>query len=272
MLALFSVRRGSAFAPLLETDKSLLRQASIRRDQLQRDGWGVAWRESPSTLPEVFKSPRPLADDRAALRRAARRAQGTSVLFHLRRASNPRGLPIARMRGRRNLQPFSYGKWMFAHNGTVPFPDAAARRLGRFSGRVRGLNDSEILFWLIMKELAAGAGVPAAIRRTRRTLARVARETSPGAAPHLGLNVMLSDGKTFWAYAEAPAGARGTALATPDRPYSELAYLATPDRLWAASEPVWTGGDWRSLRSGELLAARVARGRIVCRKRRLISK
>lgn len=234
MLAVVSSRLTSASAPLVQTDRSLWRQSFARKGQVQRDGWGVAWYAGPR--PHVFKSAGPLPEQKELLRRAARKAVGRSVLFHLRRASNPRGLPMARLRGRRNLQPFCFGRWTFAHNGTIPFPDETARRLGTLRRRLRGLNDSEVLFWLIMKELRdRGGAVPAAVRAVRRVLKQVAADFSarprppeelnmgrPGRGPkrgtgrqtgtlrrrkafHAGLNILLTNGRVLWAYSEEPA-------------------------------------------------------------------
>lgn len=279
MLAVVSPRIVSAAAPLLETDRSLWAQASARADQLQRDGWGLAWYEG--RRPAVFKSPGPLAGQKGLLRRAASRSTGRRILFHLRRASNPRGLPLAKLRGRRNLQPFAFGRWTFAHNGTIPFPDETARRLGAFQKRLLGLNDSEVLFWTVMKELRRSGSVPAALKAVRRVLREVAGDQGDGSKPfHRGLNILLCDGRTFWAYCEPPAAGRATgpganafpsggkgkppeALASRGWPYWRLAYLPTPGAFWVASEPAWSGAPWRGMRPGELLEAREKAGEVV---------
>lgn len=274
MLAVVSSRIMSAAAPLIETDLSLWAQASARPDQLQRDGWGLAWYEGER--PAVFKSPGPLAGQKGLLRRAAARAAGRRMLFHLRRASNPRGLPLAKLRGRRNLQPFTFGRWTFAHNGTIPFPDEAARRLGAFRKRLRGLNDSEVLFWTVMKELRKRGSVPAALKGARRAL----KDVAGGKPFHRGLNILLCDGRTFWAYCEPPPagpvkgpGANAfpsgvkkkppEALASRGWPYWRLAYLPTPGAFWVASEPAWSGAPWRRMRPGELLEVREKAGEVV---------
>lgn len=258
LLGLFSVNDSSAFAPLLETDKCLWRQSFADPRRRQTDGWGLAWHRDGRPL--VFKSAGDLARERPLLRRAADRARGRAVLFHVRRASNPRGIDPAGLKGARNVQPFRFGRWSFVHNGSIPFPDSVARTLGPWARRLRGLNDSEVLFWLLMREIRRTGSVPSALVRARRALA--AARPAPG-SPHGGLNVLLSDGERLWAYAEAPAGFRGGSLLSPERPYFRMAFLPTPDRLWVASEPPWSGAHWRSVGSGELLEARRDGGKII---------
>ncbi len=273
LLGLFSLRRSSAYGPLLETDRSLWRQSFADPKQPQGDGWGLAWYEG--ARPRLFKSSGPLVRQKAILGRAAARARGRIILFHLRRASNPRGLPLKRLRGRLQVQPFCFGPWSFVHNGSLPHPDETAARLGPYRRRVRGLNDSETLFWLLMRELKTGRDVAAALRRARRALKDVCRRSAPpDGSPaffHWGLNVLLSDGERLWAYAEAPPGAReARALCSKDWPYFDLAFLPAPDRVWVASEPLWTGPRWRRVRSGELLEVRRDGDRVRWRKKKLV--
>lgn len=257
-LGMISVRASSVYAPLLETDKSLWRQSFRREDQRQEDGWGLAWYPAAGRGARVFKSPGPLPREKTFLAGVARRAAGRVALFHLRRASNPRGLPLSRLRGRRHAQPFTDGAWTFAHNGSIPFPDQTARLLGRWRSRVKGNNDSEVLFWLLRRCLAESSSMPRALLNVRRLLRSVSKKTG-GVRPHGGLNILLSDGRRLWAYTETPEGRRAASLCSPEWPYFQLAFLPAEDRLWVASEPVWSGAPWRPLRSGELLRAEIRR-------------
>jgi glutamine amidotransferase len=271
LLGLISSRKRSAFGPLVETDKSVWRQSFAQPRQKQLDGWGMGW--YPGPLPRVFKSKGPLPHEKARLQRIAGRAQGHVALFHLRRASNPRGLSSSRLRGVRNTQPFREGRWMFAHNGSIPFPDQTARRLGPFQKKVKGLNDSEVLFWLILREIQRTGSVPSALKQARRILRRVFAGEAPGKGrtPHRGLNILLSDGNRLWAYAEAPAGfsSKAGGLCSPRWPYFQMAFLPSDDHVWVASEPLWSGPAWRRLRSGELLEIRRREDRVVWKKRAL---
>jgi predicted glutamine amidotransferase len=277
LLGFFSSDKTNAFAPLTETDKSIWRQSIADPRQRQEDGWGIAWYEVPGLPPGVVRSARPLPRQKPLLEQTAARARGQISLFHLRRASNPRGLPRHRLRGLINVQPFRDGAWTFVHNGSIPFPDETAKTLGALRRRIRGRNDSETLFWALRRELHRARSVPRALRGLRRRLKHVfetnRRKKAGTAWHHRGLNILLSNGRALWAYAEAPPvknrGARPSALCTKDWPYFQLAFLPGRDRVWVASEPLWAGANWRPIRSGELLEIGSREGRVVWRKYRL---
>jgi predicted glutamine amidotransferase len=260
VMGVFSGRSTSAFAPLVETDKSLWRQSTAQPRQRQEDGWGLAWFRGDKG-PRVFKSSGSLPREKKRWTDAARRAQGKIILSHIRRASNPRGLPLSRLRGKNNAQPFLDGRWVFVHNGSIPFPDDAARFLGAWRKKVRGLNDSEVLFWLIRKEMDRSGSVRRALSRVRTILREVhrrsIRKNPEGAASfHGGINILLSDGVRLWAYAETPPSPRAgrtKSLCSPEWPYYRMAFLPEADRVIVASEPLWRGARWRALNSGELL-------------------
>ena len=50
-----------------------------------------------------------------------------------------------------HTQPFSFGRWLFAHNGTLFIPREVREALGPLGRPIKGNNDSEVLFYWLMK-------------------------------------------------------------------------------------------------------------------------
>lgn len=84
----------------------------------------------------------------------------------------PRGLPSEMLIGLENTQPFSWGRYVFAHNGTLYVPDEAAILLGDYRRLVRGANDSEVYFALLVKETEENGDVVEALRAIEEALWR----------------------------------------------------------------------------------------------------
>ncbi|MHB1435852.1 MAG: class II glutamine amidotransferase [Thermoplasmata archaeon] len=250
--------RATLIDDLVESPTSLLKLSHVRPTALQADGWGIAWWDGRLGLQRVVgtggafepaESPR--------FRATARKAQGPVIVGHLRRASNPMGRPAAELIGEANSQPFTDGSYIFAHNGMIPHPETTRRRLGRFHDRVRGVNDSEILFWLLRAHLDSDDDIVAAFGRSVADLRDDWRsEGSPIAGPYSGLNVLWTRGTDdLWAFCLS-RGDHGPGLADRDRPYYRLAFRAESDRIKVASEPTDGHPGWGSLENGHYLHAR----------------
>src|SRR5260221_10485335 len=119
---------------------SLLALSRIDRKRPQGDGWGAGWFERGK--PRLLKSPRPMFADKPLVRRAASRAKGKVLIGHVRWASNPLKLKRSELIGLRHSQPFSHGKWLFAHNGTLFIPKEVSAALGPWKKYLKGKNDS----------------------------------------------------------------------------------------------------------------------------------
>jgi glutamine amidotransferase len=149
------------------------------------DGWGIGWYQDG--LPQVRREPL----DAAASERFERHAHEVSTVFvsHLRRATT--GVP-----SEVNCHPFPLGRWLFAHNGSldreclIGLLDPAHRQV------LRGQTDSEVYgAWLLQSIEAASTptdGIATALETVR-------------ADSHSGLNFILTDGETLYAYREASA-------------------------------------------------------------------
>ncbi len=256
---------------LAEGDRSLLGQSNVSKAQVQPDGWGVAWFGSART-PRVEKGTGGAFEpgEVERFREVAGLAKGTVVVGHLRKASNPMHLPRARLIAPENSQPFSSGSDLFAHNGMIPLPRETRPRLGTYESRVRGVNDSEVLFWLFAHHVDQLGDPVAAYDRTVKELGEVWEAAGrPDPGPYTGLNVVYSRGPNeLWGFCHW-RGEHGSGFRDPDRPYYRMAYRADSKLALVGSEPLDGAGDWRPLENGEYLHAQSAHGLVAIRTGRL---
>ncbi len=263
LLGLLGGRVASARPWLVESDASLFAQSNVTPETAQKDGWGIAWYED-TRVALIEKGVRGAfePEERDRFRAVADRAHGPVVVAHLRSASNPMGLPRSRLLALENSQPFGYESLLFAHNGQVTLPRETRPRLGKFESRLRGLNDSEVLFWLLVKHLEATGDPLAAYVRSREEIREVWDERHPRTeVPYSGLNVLFSRGPNeIWAFCHW-LGEHGPGLLTRDRPYYEMGYRTDSRMLLIGSERFESGpGDWRPLRNGNYLHGFIEHG------------
>ena len=99
-----------------------------------------------------------------------------------------------------NTHPFSYGKWIFAHNSTVPnFLKVRDRMLSEIdpmlANDIKGTTDSEHIFFFLLSlrlrhpETNLRELVASGLNRLREWYAEVDPEVG------IGLNIVLTDGK-----------------------------------------------------------------------------
>jgi len=250
---------------LVRSDRSLLAQAHATPETAQRDGWGVAW-FSAGGRPRVEKGVRGAfeASERERFVAAARASAPPLVVGHLRHASNPLGLPPERLLGTENSQPFDSHSQIFAHNGAIPFPRETRPFLGVHEGQVRGVNDSEVLFWLMVRNTEETHDPLRGYRQSVEDLVRVWQGLGrPKIPPFSGLNVLFAPGPDeLWAFC-LWTGDHGAGLLDPSRRYYEMTFQATPHRVVVGSEPFdGERGAWTSLPSGSYLRAVRADGHI----------
>jgi glutamine amidotransferase len=211
--------------------------------------------------PKIVKSPQALFRESAKLRKAARRVKGNVLIGHVRWASNPLKLPKQDLIGLRHTQPFSYKNWIFAHNGTLLIPKEVRAELGPLEKYIEGNNDSEVLFYWLMKYLRWGSRgqMAQSVRRSLRDLDRVwekCRKKYPlYKYPYHGLNWVLTNGKILIAMCFVnPAGfGKAKALVHRKEPYYQLRYKQSPTGWIAASEPLDNDPHWKLLRHGQIL-------------------
>jgi predicted glutamine amidotransferase len=268
MLGLLDVRATSAEPWLVGTDRSLLRLSNGSPKSPQADGWGIAWSD-PRHGVRVLQGTPPVFEptETTRFRAAAREAKAPLIIGHVRRASNPMGLPHDRLISLANCQPFVHGSTIFAHNGTVPFPTETQPRLGRFQKNVKGVNDSEVLFWLLVRHLEEEKDPVLAFAGTVADLEDVWKgQGSPPKGPYTGLDVLLSRSpEELWAFC-LYRGEHGTALLDDQRRYFDFAYASDGKMLLIGSEPLdSTRKDWKDVTDGQFLHAQVAHGALTVR-------
>jgi predicted glutamine amidotransferase len=267
MMGLLAPRPASAEHWLLETDHSLLRQSNGAPRSLQADGWGIAWSDQGGVQAVRGTGPVFEVGEVDRFREGAHRARAPMIIGHVRKASNPMDLDHGRLIMPENIQPFVSGSTVFVHNGTVPFPTETRSKLGPYQGSVRGLNDSEVLFWLLMRHLDETKDPVSAYARTVGDLIDVWRaEGAPPKGPYTGLNILLSRHPgELWAFCQF-RGEHGTALLDPHRRYFDFAYADDGKTFLVGSEPLdSTRTDWKDLGTGQWLQARASREAVTVR-------
>ncbi len=250
---------GTPAEPLLvRSDRSLLAQSHATPETSQRDGWGIGWFHADGR-PHVVKGVRGAFEpgEQERFERTAREAAPPLVVGHLRHASNPMQLPPEQLLGMENSQPFESHAVMFAHNGSIPFPQETRPYLGVHERDLRGVNDSEVLFWLLVRNVEEIDNPLRGYVRTAEDLVRVRKALGrPDIPPFTALNVIFAPNpRELWAFC-LWTGDHGPGLLDPSRRYYEMAYRAAPHTVVVGSEPFdREQGTWKSLTSGTYLHA-----------------
>jgi predicted glutamine amidotransferase len=250
--------------------RSLFVQSRIDRKRPQGDGWGVGW--FAKGKPHALKSSRPMYQERTLVQRAGKRARGRVIVGHVRWASNPLKLKRAELIGLPHTQPFVHGKWLFVHNGTLFIPKEVAAALGAWKKYLRGKNDSEVLFYWLLKHLQGKTNAAQAVRQAIQGIHRVwetCRKSYPiHKYPYHGLNFVLSDGNTFivLCYTDPNGFGKAKALGNSQEPYYQLRRQVKDDHILVASQSIDPEEGWERFRHGELLIAK-RRGKLVTAKK-----
>jgi predicted glutamine amidotransferase len=263
---------------LLYAPHSLFKQSNVDKKRKQGDGWGIGWFESGE--PRIFKRPQALYRDKGRVTQAGRRAGGNVAVGHVRWASNPLKLPHGRLIGLVHTQPFQHGPWIFAHNGTLYLPREVKAQLGPWARWIRGNNDSEVLFYWLLKTVASASLSPRRwarrVRASLKTLNRIGKRHRASYPlykfPYHGLNWVLTNGKMLAAFCFVdPRGFdKGKALGNRKQPYYQLQVKETPNSLTVASEPLDRSSHWHPMRHGQLLLAVPKAGRLIIKKERVL--
>ncbi|MBI3288701.1 MAG: class II glutamine amidotransferase [Elusimicrobia bacterium] len=252
---------------LARSERSLLRQANFRRKDYQKDGWGIA--HFDGNRARVVKSPEPVFEEAARFGRLAASIRSRVIIGHLRAASNPLRLSRKELLGPDNTQPFTDGRFVFAHNGTVQIPLEVAQFLGPYRDSVRGLNDSEIYFWQFRKFYDLYGDVPSALQacvselwalwnhRPRRGKKKV---------PYIGLNTLVSDGHSLHAMCHYPHKHPKLSLFNPRQAWGRMSYARRGDRVIFSSEDLDTGG-WDHFKNPEIISATISGGKVSVSRR-----
>ena len=254
---------------LLSAPRSLLVQSDANPKKLQEDGWGVGWYRN--ARPQWVKSEKPYLSEEKRVWQVASACSTRIALAHIRKASNPLGLPQGDLIRAENTQPFAFRHYLFAHNGTLNIPNEVRDSLGSWSRRVQGVNDSEVLFWLLMSKLDEGLAFPAAYAAMVRYLMDLWKGLGREGEPYTGLNVLFSDGSAVYGACHALQVPMPyvSSLCTKDWPYWRMTWRSEATQAWIASEPLDAEEGWHLLTPGRYVCARTVAGQVRVKTGRL---
>jgi predicted glutamine amidotransferase len=254
---------------LLDSERSLFLQSNVSSETAQKDGWGIGWFDTDGRI-HIQKGIHGASEPREKehFRLIAGTARSRNLIGHLRHASNPLNLPHDRLLSLVNSQPFDDSESLFAHNGSIPLPTQTRGLLGRLDARVQGVNDSEVLFWLLEKHFRESGDPLGAYVAARRDLVSVWEQNGrPKGGPWSGLNVLFAPAPDeLWAFCSYE-GEHGHNLCDEGQPFYQMSYQETPTGLVVGSEPFDSHRElWNTLPNGHFLRGRIREDAILLEK------
>ena len=272
LLGVLAPEEISARPWLLDSERSLFIQSNANPEMAQRDGWGIGWFDPDGRI-HLQKGVRGAFEPREKehFRLVAGSARSRNLIGHLRHASNPMKLPPEQLLSLQNSQPFEDGQSLFAHNGAIPLPRETRKILGALDAKIHGVNDSEVLYWLLQKHYYDSGDVLKAYDAARQDLVTVwERNGRPAGGPWSGLNVLFAPlPDELWAFC-CYVGEFGHNICDDGQPYYQMSYQETPTALIIGSEPFDSHRErWNSLANGEYLHGRIHNGRVLVEKGKL---
>jgi glutamine amidotransferase len=253
-----------AHRSLLEAENALAEQA-----RAHPDGWGIGWFIDDDAY--LVKSSSP-AHECSRFKEISDRLSSHTFVVHVRRATVGAVDPL-------NAHPFRFGRWLFAHNGTVHgFDRLRDWMLARTPAKLRmgllGDTDSEHLFAFLLGHLQE-AGVDAsghapsearAVAGALRTgLLTLAAEAARRGLDRPTTNVILTDGRVFLAHRSGvPLWFSSRKTACPDAPACPMidkvclregiSATGKVNHLLVASEPIGADNVWSAMDDGATVA------------------
>jgi glutamine amidotransferase len=179
---------------LVRPDHSLLdqsRHATQNIETTNGDGFGVGWYGEEDT-PGVYRDTHPAWND-SNFRHLTQHIHSRLFLSHVRAATGP---PVQYT----NCHPFTFGSWLFQHNGSIPDFNRLKRPLTfdvapALYPFIEGSTDSETLFFLALT-FGLQDDPPAALARTIGHVER-ARQ-SAGIELPIEFSACATEGKRLW--------------------------------------------------------------------------
>lgn len=220
-----SVRNGGAI------DRSPLLHAFFAQSRLHPDGWGMA--RSVDGILEVVKEPVE-ASKSELLPKYMDWAKEPLLLAHIRRKS-------VGTNTMENTHPFLRDGWAFGHNGTLDAMDKALGHLGEGSrGRLAGTTDSEVMFALLLQEMAdMGDAVEGIVRTVRLLHDERGRRTT-------ALNFVMTNGRKLFVL--------NSAFLRPDHYAMHILWDQDDGGIVFSSNPIDGRAGWTSMGRHELMA------------------
>lgn len=240
---------------LVDAQNALMAQSrGDMQGAMHGHGWGVA--DYSDGVPVIEKQTW-AAFKGEHFTKAARRVYARTVVAHVRQAT------VGAV-SRENTHPFHHGRWIFAHNGTLPgFEEVRFRLLEHmdplYRSEISGQTDSEHVFrYLLSLHLhAPESGLQDTVRRgLERIIAWCAAAAPEG---RIGLNVVLTDGHRL-------VGSRfNRTLFHMRRDHLHVCSICGQSHVHhdpkapyrsveVASEPITPEDDWREVPNGTVFA------------------
>jgi predicted glutamine amidotransferase len=175
---------------LVHAQNALMQQSQMdAAGMVHGHGWGVA--DYSNGVPLIEKQTW-AAFHGEHFKKTAARVYAHTVIAHVRRAT----VGAAAIE---NTHPFHHGKWIFAHNGTVPhFPEVRDRMIPEIDpllrNDIKGVTDSEHLFYFLLTlrlrhtDMELRELVAIGVNRMRQWCLEVDPEA------RVSLNIVLTDG------------------------------------------------------------------------------
>jgi glutamine amidotransferase len=158
------------------------------------NGWGIGWYDNGT--PKVTKEPIP-ATASEELGPLAKHVESSLIISHLRKATCGEVTEA-------NCHPFQHHNWLFAHNGSVDRGALWKKLNDSHRGAIHGRTDSEVFFHWILQNVEKTESVERGLRTALN-----------GMTGFTGLNFLLADGRSLYAYRNA----------SKNRDYYSLFYL-----------------------------------------------
>ena len=242
-----------------EVHRSLLTEKNSLRAQSTEhpDGWGIAFYRGALT-PEVAHGIGPAHSD-PEFERVSNFVSSQTVVAHVRLAS----VGAVHLR---NSHPFIFGRWAFAHNGTITQfakrqADLEAGIDPKFLPRMRSETDSERCFYLFLTRLQALStlgsprleDVARALVQTTSFVAAIT-DDAVGVGKPSGMNFLVTNGSMmvasrrhrtlfYSARASAPGSSNGSGVGIP------------LSQLVIASEQLCGEPHWLAIDEGSIIGA-----------------
>ncbi|MBO3799923.1 MAG: class II glutamine amidotransferase [Candidatus Brockarchaeota archaeon] len=242
---------------LLDAECSIFKQAVKGK---QSDGWGIGF--YVGRVPIVFKSEKAVYEEEERFKEVVKSTKGRIIIVHVRKASNPRGLPRERLISPESSQPFYHSNYLLAHNGSINIPDEVIKRLGYYRELVKSNNDSEVYFYLLLSLIEKENDVITAFKNVEKTLMEIFIEEKPSKfeTPFTSLNTIFSDGEKLYAFSRYLTNP-GKSICYGDSPVFEMCFKFDEKHLVVASEKT-ERGVWHPLKNNNLLICWVEEDRI----------
>ncbi len=200
------------------------------------DGIGIGWYDKQET-PGLYREILPAWNDTNLLH-LSHQIQTSLFFAHIRASTGTSAM-------RANCHPFSYGRWLFMHNGRIGDYSLCRRNLERLLDDVTynhrfGTTDSELMF-LLMIQNGLEDDPAKAISTTIKQISAVCEQCGTGKP--FKLTICLSDGKRMFACRHSSAG-----------PAPTLYWRQNATCTMIVSEPLDDDGEiWTSINPDSLL-------------------